>query len=73
MEHLLSVYAARTARASVADFIGYCGVNQEEVSGILSEGLWLVMLLRGHYFPCFDFAALTEFAHCETSCCQSLA
>lgn len=42
MEHLLNVYAAKAAKNSVADFLGYCSVNPDEANRSLTEGLWLV-------------------------------
>lgn len=42
MEHLLNVYASRTARGSIADFMGYCQVADEEATRLLTPGLWLV-------------------------------
>jgi hypothetical protein len=42
MEHLLNVYAAKAAKNSVAEFIGYCNVGYDEASRNLTEGLWLV-------------------------------
>lgn len=46
MEHLLNVYAAKAAKNSVADFMGYCSVTSDEANRSLTEGLWLVRTLR---------------------------
>lgn len=40
MEHLITVYASRTARNSVADFLGFC--ENDETRNRLTRGLWLV-------------------------------
>lgn len=32
----------RSARGSIADFMGYCEVDEAEATGRLSHGLWLV-------------------------------
>jgi len=42
MEHLLNVYAAKAAAGSVAEFMGYIEVSEEEASSRLTPGLWLV-------------------------------
>lgn len=42
MEHLLNVYAAKAAAGSVAEFMGYIEVSEEEASTRLTPGLWLV-------------------------------
>lgn len=44
MEHLLNVYASQAASKSVADFLGYCEVD--ETRGKLTRGLWLVRAPR---------------------------
>ncbi|KAK9822826.1 hypothetical protein WJX81_005812 [Elliptochloris bilobata] len=47
MEHLLNVYAARSARGAVADFLGYCEVARDQAFGKLTEGVWLVWRYEG--------------------------
>lgn len=42
MEHLINVYASRTAKSSIASFMGYCNVQPHEAEHALVEGLWLV-------------------------------
>ena len=42
MEHLLNVYVAKAAAGSVAEFMGYIEVSEEEASSRLTPGLWLV-------------------------------
>ena len=42
MEHLLNVYASRSAPNSIADFVGYAQVGEREATRSLTEGLWLV-------------------------------
>ena len=42
MEHLLNVYASRSAPNSIADFVGYAQVGEHEANRRLTEGLWLV-------------------------------
>ena len=42
MEHLINVYASRTAKGSIASFMGYCNVQPHEAEHALVEGLWLV-------------------------------
>lgn len=44
MEHLLNVYAQRVAKGSIADFLGYCEVEEDDATSRLTEGLWLVSL-----------------------------
>ena len=44
MEHLLNVYAAKAAAGSVAEFMGYVEVSEEEASSRLTPGLWLVRI-----------------------------
>lgn len=46
MEHLLTVYASKAAKESVADFLGFCEVD--EARGRLSRGLWLVWAYQGN-------------------------
>lgn len=42
MEHLLNVYASRAAKGSIADFVGYIEVNEDEATTRLTQGIWLV-------------------------------
>ena len=42
MEHLLNVYASRAAKGSIADFVGYIEVNEDEATTKLTQGIWLV-------------------------------
>lgn len=42
MEHLLNVYASKSARDSIAAFVGYSQVPAEAATRSLTEGLWLV-------------------------------
>lgn len=42
MEHLLNVYASRAAKGSIADFVGYVEVDEEEATTKLTQGIWLV-------------------------------
>jgi hypothetical protein len=49
MEHLLTVYASKAARNSVADFLGFCEVG--EPKNRLTKGLWLVSRWVAHAVP----------------------
>lgn len=42
MEHLLNVYASRVAKDSIADFVGYVEVAEDEATTRLTQGVWLV-------------------------------
>ena len=42
MEHLLNVYASRVAKGSIADFVGYVEVAEDEATTRLTQGVWLV-------------------------------
>ena len=42
MEHLLNVYATRSAKGAIADFVGYVEVRESEATMRLTQGLWLV-------------------------------
>lgn len=42
MEHLLNVYATRSAKGAIADFVGYTEVRESEATMRLTQGLWLV-------------------------------
>jgi len=42
MEHLLNVYASKSAKNSIAKFVGYAQVMPEEATRSLTQGLWLV-------------------------------
>jgi hypothetical protein len=42
MEHLINVTASKAARGGVAEFMGYCEVEEHEASRSLTPGLWLV-------------------------------
>lgn len=42
MEHLLNVYASKAAKGSIADFVGYVEVDDEEATAKLTQGVWLV-------------------------------
>ena len=44
MEHLLNVYASRAAKGSIADFVGYVEVDEEQATTKLTQGVWLVSL-----------------------------
>jgi len=42
MEHLLNVYASKAAKSSIADFLGYIEVAEEQATTKLTQGVWLV-------------------------------
>jgi hypothetical protein len=42
MEHLLNVYATKSAKGAIADFVGYVEVRESEATMRLTQGLWLV-------------------------------
>lgn len=42
MEHLLNVYASKAAKGSIADFVGYVEVSEDEATTKLTQGVWLV-------------------------------
>lgn len=44
MEHLLNVYANKAAKGSIADFVGYIEVAEEQATTKLTQGVWLVSL-----------------------------
>lgn len=46
MEHLLNVYASRSAKDSIAPFVGYSQVEANQATRSLTEGLWLVSLKK---------------------------
>lgn len=47
MEHLLNVYATRSAKGAIADFVGYVEVRESEATMRLTQGLWLVSCCAG--------------------------
>ncbi|KIY99127.1 putative Serine/threonine-protein kinase SNT7 [Monoraphidium neglectum] len=47
MEHLINVTASKAARGGVAEFMGYCEVEEHEASRSLTPGLWLVWRYEG--------------------------
>ena len=72
MEHLLNVYAAKAAAGSVADFMGYIEVSEEEASTRLTPGLWLVRgELVSHWPPHLKIRADTPHS-CLCCCCHHL-
>ena len=42
VEHLLNVYASKSTKNSIANFVGYAQVLPDEATKTLTEGLWLV-------------------------------
>lgn len=44
MEHLLNVYANKAAKGSIADFVGYIEVAEEQATTKLTPGVWLVSM-----------------------------
>ena len=66
MEHLLNVYASRSAPNSIADFVGYAQVGEHEASRRLTEGLWLVRDPCNHDERLFVQAF--RFQHAATRC-----
>ncbi|KAL3149568.1 hypothetical protein ABBQ32_002344 [Trebouxia sp. C0010 RCD-2024] len=48
MEHLLNVYASRVAKDSIADFVGYVEVAEDEATTRLTQGVWLMWRYQGH-------------------------
>ncbi len=44
MEHLLNVYANKAAKGSIADFVGYIEVAEEQATTKLTQGVWLVSM-----------------------------
>ena len=42
MEHVLNVYVSKAAKGSVADFMGYVEVEDQQATSRLTSGLWLV-------------------------------
>ncbi|KAK9814185.1 hypothetical protein WJX72_001933 [[Myrmecia] bisecta] len=48
MEHLLNVYAQRAAKGSVADFMGYVDVSEDEATRNLTPGTWLMWRYEGN-------------------------
>ncbi len=44
MEHLLNVYANKAAKGSIADFVGYIEVAEEQATTKLTQGVWLVSI-----------------------------
>ena len=50
MEHLLNVYANKAAKGSIADFVGYIEVAEEQATTKLTQGVWLVSLHRTPFF-----------------------
>jgi hypothetical protein len=54
MEHLLNVYASKSAKHSVANFMGYAQVMPEEATHSLTQGLWLVSHQCEVFLGCGD-------------------
>ena len=52
MEHLLNVYASRSAKDSIATFVGYSQVKSDQATRSLTEGLWLVRLASQNRRTC---------------------
>ncbi|KAL0031978.1 hypothetical protein WJX79_009976 [Trebouxia sp. C0005] len=48
MEHLLNVYANKAAKGSIADFVGYIEVAEEQATTKLTQGVWLMWRYEGH-------------------------
>lgn len=48
MEHLLNVYASKAAKGSIADFVGYVEVSEDEATTKLTQGVWLMWRYQGH-------------------------
>lgn len=46
MEHVLNVYISKAAKGSVADFMGYVEVEEQQATSRLTSGLWLVRTLN---------------------------
>ncbi|KAI8473395.1 MAG: kinase-like domain-containing protein [Monoraphidium minutum] len=53
MEHVLNVAASKAARGSVADFLGFCDVEDHEAARNLTAGLWLVWRFEGTHTLAF--------------------
>ncbi len=47
MEHLINIYASKSARGSIADFMGYVDVNPDEAAARLTAGRWLMWRYEG--------------------------
>ncbi|KAI8466377.1 MAG: hypothetical protein J3K34DRAFT_524625 [Monoraphidium minutum] len=47
MEHLMNVTASKSARGSIAEFLGFCEVERDQAVGNLTPGLWLVWRYEG--------------------------
>ena len=54
MEHLLNVYANKAAKGSIADFVGYIEVAEEQATTKLTQGVWLVSI-------CYTFLLLCRY------------
>jgi hypothetical protein len=52
MEHLLNVYATKSAKGAIADFVGYVEVRESEATMRLTQGLWLVGCSGGSLVHC---------------------
>ena len=52
MEHLLNVYANKAAKGSIADFVGYIEVAEEQATTKLTQGVWLVSIQCTSLFTC---------------------
>ena len=66
MEHLLNVYASKSAKNSIANFLGYVQVMPSEASRTLTEGLWLVGTCfkpGSHMLPILDSWLCSQFFH----------
>ena len=63
MEHLLNVYATKSAKGAIADFVGYVEVRESEATMRLTQGLWLVSGGGGgHILYCY---------FCQRAICRS--
>jgi len=56
MEHLLNVYANKAAKGSIADFVGYIEVAEEQATTKLTQGVWLVSVecISFFYMPVLE-------------------
>ena len=65
MEHLLNVYATKSAKGAIADFVGYVEVRESEATMRLTQGLWLVRgSSGGHVFIVSEpYAGVTSFCN----------
>ena len=71
MEHLLNVYANKAAKGSIADFVGYIEVAEEQATTKLTPGVWLVSMdciLCHKHTRCPELVVYTE--SCLKACKQ---